>query len=129
MPMKVVKNHGKSIRMRLLNLSQQTGVPYNTVVLRYLHERLLYRLSRSGLKSHFILKGSSLLYAAQGVVSRPTKDVDFLGYHISRAPEHIRAAFANILSIECAEDAVRFDTSGLDVSEITVNKEYHGAHA
>ena len=128
MPMRQVKNHGKSIRMRLLNMSQQTGVPYNTVVLRYLHERLLYRLSRSALKPHFILKGSSLLYATQGVLSRPTKDVDFLGYHINRTPEHIRAAFSDILSIECTGDAVRFDTSSLDVSEITANKEYRGAH-
>lgn len=128
MPMKKVRNYGQSVRMRLLNLSRQTGIPYNTIVLRYLHERLLYRLSQSALKPHFILKGSSLLYATQGVMSRPTKDIDFLGWHISRTPEHIRAAFSSILSIECMEDAVRFDINSLDVSEITVNREYHGAH-
>lgn len=36
------------------------------VLVRYLHERLLFRISASPYKSHFLLKGSSLLYALDG---------------------------------------------------------------
>lgn len=50
------KNLGKSIRTRLLNLAKEEKQDYMKVLVRYLHERLLFRISASPYKSHFLLK-------------------------------------------------------------------------
>ena len=43
-----IKNYGKSNRTKLLNLSKQTkGADYNLILLRFVQERFLYRLSLS----------------------------------------------------------------------------------
>lgn len=57
----MTKNVGKSIRTRLLNLAKEEKQEYMKVLVRYLHERLLFRISASPYKKHFLLKGSSLL--------------------------------------------------------------------
>lgn len=62
----MTKNIGKSIRTRLLNLAKEEKQEYMKVLVRYLHERLLFRISASPYKSHFLLKGSSLLFALDG---------------------------------------------------------------
>ena len=70
------KNYGKSIKTRLLNLMNETGYKYMYLLARYFNERLLYRVSVSQYKDNFLLKGGSLLYAINGLESRPTVDVD-----------------------------------------------------
>jgi hypothetical protein len=72
----VKKGSSKSIRAVLLNLSQSEGLVFQQVVTRYLHERLLYRLSLSEYRYSFILKGGNLLYAIEGLHVRPTMDID-----------------------------------------------------
>lgn len=62
----MTKNIGKSIKTRLLNLAKEEKQDYMKVLVRYLHERLLFRISASPYKSHFLLKGSSLLFALDG---------------------------------------------------------------
>ena len=76
--MKTVKNKGKSIRTRLLNLKNATGHDYMYLLARYFNERLLYRVSVSDYRQNFLLKGGSLLYALDGLNARPTVDVDFM---------------------------------------------------
>ena len=49
------KNHGKSVKTRLLNLMNETGYKY--LLARYFNERLLYRVSVSQYKDNFLLKG------------------------------------------------------------------------
>ena len=61
---------------------------YMKVLVRYLHERLLFRISASPYKNHFLLKGSSLLYALDGFKARPTIDIDLLGERISNDGVH-----------------------------------------
>ena len=75
----MTKNIGKSIKTRLLNLARDEKQEYMKVLVRYLHERLLYRISVSTYKGHFLLKGSSLLFALDGFKARPTIDIDLLG--------------------------------------------------
>ena len=85
----MTKNIGKSIRARLLNLAKEERQEYMKVLLRYLHERLLFRISASPYKSHFLLKGSSLLFALDGFKARPTIDIDLLGERISNDRENL----------------------------------------
>ena len=72
----MIKDHGQSIRSKLLNISKAEKQEYMTVLGRYFHERLLYRISISRYKSNLMLKGSSLLYAHYQFAARPTFDIE-----------------------------------------------------
>ncbi len=74
------KNVAKSVRAKLLNIrNSEPGTEYMQVLLRYIQERMLYRLSMSQYRDNFCLKGSALLFAYEKFKARPTKDIDFLG--------------------------------------------------
>ncbi len=89
-----VKNHGKSIRSKLLNVAQNEGIYYQTILTRYFQERLIYRISQTPYRQNFYLKGGALMYAHEKFAARPTLDIDFLGNNISNNRERIVAAFS-----------------------------------
>lgn len=120
------KNLGKSIRTRLLNLAKEEKQDYMKVLVRYLHERLLFRISASPYKSHFLLKGSSLLFALDGFKARPTIDIDLLGERISNDRDNIKEIFQKVCSIECEDDGVTFDPASLELEPIAMEKKYPG---
>lgn len=124
--MKKIKNYGYSVKERLLNLMKESGYPYMYLLARYFNERMLYRVSISSYREHFLLKGGSLLYAIDGLETRPTIDVDFMADRLDRDREHLKGIFADILSIPCAEDGVIFDIETLDIEPIAVDKKYPG---
>lgn len=68
MTSKKLINIAASIRSRLLNLSKERREDYNYLLILYLGERLLYRLSKSRYQQQFILKGATLL--RYGMVNR-----------------------------------------------------------
>ena len=123
---KDITNYAKSVRTRLLNLMNESGYKYMYLLARYFNERLLYRVSVSQYKDNFLLKGGSLLYAINGLETRPTIDVDFMAHHISRNREHLETVFREILAIECKEDGVTFDLESLRSEPITIEKDYPG---
>ena len=123
------KNVAKSIRAKLLNIrNSEPGTEYMQILLRYIQERMLYRLSMSQYRDNFCLKGSALLFAYEKFNARPTKDIDFLGDKISRDKETIRKAFREICSIQCPDDGLTFDNGEKDikVEDISLDKEYNG---
>jgi len=124
--MKKIKNYGYSVKERLLNLMKESGYPYMYLLARYFNERMLYRVSISSYREHFLLKGGSLLYAIDGLETRPTIDVDFMADRLDRDREHLKGIFADILSIPCVEDGVIFDIETLDIEPIAVDKKYPG---
>ncbi len=73
-----MKDIAKSVRARLLNMAKEQGLNFQVLVLRYFHERFLYRLSQSSYGQNFYLKGGVLLYTFTGLKTRPTIDIDFL---------------------------------------------------
>jgi len=124
-----IKNYGKSNRTKLLNLARKTkGADYNLILLRFVQERFLYRLSLSAYKENFFLKGGALLFAHERFAARPTRDMDFLGDHISRDKENIKRIMLEICSIACEEDGVTFGCGEDDIllEDITIEKEYNG---
>ena len=125
---KQVKNYGRSIREKLLNITRDSGQRYQYMYLlaRYFNERLLYRVSVSQYKDNFVLKGGSLLYALDGLDTRPTVDVDFLAEKINRDREYLEGVFREILSIPCEKDGVKFDIAHITSEPITVEKKYPG---
>ena len=123
------KNVAMSVRTKLLNIrNSESGTEYMQVLLRYIQERMLYRLSMSQYRDNFCLKGSALLFAYEKFKARPTKDIDFLGDKISRDKDTIRKAFREICTIQCPEDGLTFDNGENDikVEEISSDKEYNG---
>lgn len=123
------KNYGVSNKAKLLNITRKTeGQTYMQVLLRFIQERFLYRLSVSEFREHFFLKGGALLYAHERFNARPTLDMDFMGDRIDRDKENIKQAFRAICAIECEEDGVRFDCGEEDVTveDITLEREYNG---
>lgn len=121
-----VKNYGKSIRSKLLNVAIKENVFYQTILTRYFHERLLFRMSQTRYRNHFYLKGGALMYSYEKFAARPTLDIDFLGSNISNEEESIVAAFQEICSVIYDEDGVVFDTAHITAQRITELRDYHG---
>lgn len=94
------------------------------VLVRYLHERLLFCISASPYKSHFLLKGSSLLFALDGFKARPTIDIDLLGERISYDRDSLKRVFQKVCSVECEDDGVRFDADSIVVTPYPVSLDY-----
>ena len=119
---------GKSVRTRLLNISKASGEKdgFMKLLVRYLHERLIYRISVSKYRENFFLKGGSLLFAYNGMKGRPTQDIDFLAAKISRDAVRLKEIFAEICQIECEEDGVTFDATSIRTAEITQERKYPG---
>lgn len=121
-----IKNYGKSIRSKLFNIAKKENVFYQTVLTRYFHERLLYRISQTRFRENFYLKGGALMYAYERFVARPTLDIDFLGNNINNDSSSIAEAFKEICSIACIEDGINFDATNITARNITELRDYHG---
>ena len=119
-----IVNYGKSVRAKLL--LNYKGKDYMYILTRFFNERLLYRLSVSKYRDNFLLKGGSLLYAMEGLDTRPTVDVDFMADKINRDKEHLKEVFKEILSMPCVEDGVTFDIENMTDEPITLEKKYPG---
>lgn len=117
-------NIGASVRARLGALAREKGINLELLLVRYAHERLLYRLGQSKYRQRFILKGAMLQTIWLADPFRPTRDLDLLG-HGDSEPESLRTAFREILAIEC-DDGVVFDLDRLSVEPIREETEYGG---
>ena len=120
-----MNNRAASIRARLLNLAKKEGIDFQLIIIRFLHERLLYRLSVSDYSQQLILKGGAFIYAMQGLKSRPTIDVDLLGTQISNDIEVLCEVFRQICAVE-SEDEVVFNPESVVGELITQQDKYNG---
>jgi hypothetical protein bfra3_18232 len=116
----------KSIKARLLNMADGNNKKYQQLIVRFFHERLLFRLSKSEYRERFILKGGALLYAFEEFIPRPTLDIDFMGHRINNDKANVLTAFKNIASMSYPEDGITFHTDTLTADDITVEKTYPG---
>lgn len=119
------KNPAAAIRAKLLTLSKKEGQTFQLVLIRYFQERLLHRLSQSEYQRQFCLKGGALLYAWEGLKSRPTKDVDLLGINISPEAETLKQLFGRIASIPYPDDGVLFEQL-METEQINKEGGYQG---
>ncbi len=122
----IIKDYGKSIRGKLLNIAKREDIFYQTVLTRYFQERLLYRISQTKYRQNFFLKGGALMYAYEKFAARPTLDIDFLGQNISNESESIAKAFSEICSVPCDVDGLTFEIDKIKAEEIAKIRNYHG---
>ncbi len=115
----------KSIRAKLLNVSKQSGIDFQSVITRYFHERLLYRISISEYNDHFVLKGGNLMYAMYGLDSRPTTDIDLEGLNVNNLSGELDSIFKSIVDV-VVDDGVVFDLESFEAAPIQENNNYQG---
>jgi nucleotidyltransferase AbiEii toxin of type IV toxin-antitoxin system len=121
---KPARNIAASVRARLLNLARQTNQPFDVLLTRFVHERLLYRLSLSPHADRFVLKGAMLLTTWLPEMARGTRDLDLLGFG-DASEQRILGIFREVLAI-AADDGVAFDLDALQVGLIREELEYGG---
>jgi predicted nucleotidyltransferase component of viral defense system len=122
----MTRDFAKSIKTKLLNIARKEELDYQVLLIRYLYERLLYRLSVSRYRNNFCLKGGTLLYALEREFSRPTLDIDLLGLKIKNDENVLKEIFTEIMSIPFENDGVVFDVNSLKAENLVTNKAYHG---
>lgn len=120
-----VKNIAASVRDRLLNVAKMNSRDFDAVLLQYIQERFLYRLSISPYRQQLILKGALMFLAYEMTLLRTTRDIDFLGSATSNDLDEIRRIISAIVRIDCA-DGVEFDDNSVSIERITEDADYHG---
>lgn len=121
-----MKGSSASIRARLLNIAKEQGLSFQLIIVRYLQERLLYRVSQSKYRNKFYLKGGALIYAFEGSKTRYTLDIDLLGKEIANNTQTIKSAFAEIVTMPCPNDEVWFKPDTIHAEIISEQDKYNG---
>lgn len=121
----MIKNLGESIRARLLNISREKKIPLDFIILRYMQEKLLKRLSLSKYGDNFVLKGGLFFLITDNLNPRVTKDIDFLGISIINTESELKKIFNIIISIE-QNDGLLFDNNQIKCEPIKKDADYEG---
>ena len=120
-----VTNVAASVRQCLLNEARATNRPFNELLQYFAMERFLYRLSKSPHGEKFVLKGALMLAMWEVSFSRPTKDIDLLGY-VANDIDQIVAAVKDVCGHEVEPDGLDFDQDGVRGERIAEEAEYEG---
>lgn len=103
--------------------ARREGRPTDELLVLYVLERFLYRLSISSHRSQLVLKGGMLLAAFDE--RRPTADVDLLATAVANDVETISGVVREVLAIE-VDDGVVFEPDGLRAQVIRDADPYTG---
>lgn len=103
--------------------ARREGRPTDELLVLYILERFLFRVSVSPYRDRLVLKGGMLLAALDE--RRPTADVDLLAEAIDNEIESISAVVREILAID-VDDGVTFDESDLRAVAIRDADPYSG---
>jgi hypothetical protein len=114
-----------SVRQRLLNHARSTGRPFNEVLQHFVLERFLYRLGRSPYREQFVLKGALVFNAWHSPPTRPTRDIDLLGY-MDNTVEQVVVAIRAICQEPVPDDGLRFDSDSISGQRIVEAAAYAG---
>lgn len=119
------ENISASVHDRLLNQAHASGRTFNELLQYYSIERFLYRLSQSPYKEKFVLKGA-LIFKAWGVpLTRPTLDIDLLGF-TSNAVEDVVEITRQICIQPVEPDGLQFDPESVIGERIKEDADYEG---
>jgi hypothetical protein len=115
-----------SVRQRLKNLSRTRSVPFHEILQRYAIERFLSRLSRSEHAGLFVLKGAQMLVAWGSPRTRPTMDIDLLGY-TDNSLANLETIMRHVCAAPISEaDGLVFDPHTVKAVRIKEDADYEG---
>jgi len=119
------RNLAASVKARLANLARDQREDFQELLSRYGRERLLYRLSVSKYRDQFILKGALLFVYWMGVLHRPTRDVDLLGYGNTDIAS-VETVFGELCTLDIEPDGLVFDAQSVTGERIKDEEDYEG---
>ena len=114
-----------SLLAKLRNESRRRGLPAQLMLLFYMQERFLARVSQSPYREFLILKGGLNLYSRYESAARPTRDIDLAGRNLSQTVEGMIGAIQKIAQ-QGLDDGITFDTENLQGQEIIEGANYGG---
>lgn len=120
-----LKNVGHSVRTRLTDQARARGENAQLAMTRFAIERLLYRLSQSGYRETFILKGAMLFSLWAPTPYRATGDLDLLGFG-DAAPARMADVFRGLCVVEIEDDGVVFNAASVTAEIARPEDEYSG---
>lgn len=97
--------------------AEEKNISVQLVMQNYMMERLLERISHSGYKRNFILKGAFLIAAIVGLDTRATMDLDTTVKGFPLTHESIRKIFEEVCSIKVEDDVTFSVTRIADIRE------------
>ena len=112
------KNIACSVHQRLLNRARELSRPFDELLQYYAMERFLFRLGQSPHASSFVLKGALMLKVWQAPFSRPTRDIDLLGY-LNNSLESVACVMREVCQQEVEPDGLCFDPESVQAQTIT----------
>ncbi|MCK5850990.1 MAG: nucleotidyl transferase AbiEii/AbiGii toxin family protein [Kiritimatiellae bacterium] len=118
-------NMSASVHQRLLNRANSEKRTFNELLQYYSMERFLYRLGQSKHSEQFVLKGAIVFLVWQVPLSRPTRDIDFLGY-TENSVENLEQIVKSICEQSVEIDGIEFDVDTIQGLIIKEGAEYHG---
>lgn len=118
-------NVAHSVKTRLLQRARQEDEDFNSLLIRYVIERLLYRLAASEYVHDFVLKGAVLFVIWSDRPHRATKDLDLLG---SGPPDtnRLTAIFREVCRVSVPDDGVTFLADTVVAEPIREDAVYDG---
>jgi predicted nucleotidyltransferase component of viral defense system len=117
-------NIAASVRQRLLNLARSEGRDFQTLLVAFSLERLIYRLSKSPHRDKFVLKGGMLVTLWTTDPGRFTRDIDFLAFG-ETGDAALTAIFSEILALE-TDDGLEFSIDTITTTDIREDQVYGG---
>jgi predicted nucleotidyltransferase component of viral defense system len=121
------RNPGASVQQKLRNRAKATGENVALLLIRYINERFLYRLSVSQLRNRFILRGATLFSVWTGEPHRATRDIDLLSAG-DNSSEAMRRSLMEICQQPVQTDGVTFLIETLTIEERVTERIYPGLH-
>lgn len=125
MTSKEIVNFSASIRAKLKNIAVSEQKEFQYILRQFFWERFLYRISVSGYRDNFILKGALMMVVLNHERNRPTRDMDFLGVSIPNDMGQIAKVVSEIAKIE-ASDGVCFLSDTIESERINDKDAYSG---
>lgn len=104
-------------------LARRQRRPTDELLMLFVLERFLYRVSLSAHRARLVLKGGMLLAAL--AERRPTRDVDLLAYATDNDVETVAVLVREVLAVD-VEDGVEFDIPALTARAIREEERYAG---
>lgn len=120
-----LSNNAASIHQRILNKAVAQNRPFNELLQYYAMERFLYRLGKSPHCKNFVLKGALVFLAWQAPLTRPTRDIDFLGYTNNSVSNLVRIV-QEVCSQPVEGDGMVFGPESVQGEVIKEEADYQG---
>jgi hypothetical protein len=118
-------NLSASIHQKLLNKANTEQRPFNELLQYYAMERFLYRLGQSPYSQQFVLKGAFVFLAWQVPLTRPTRDIDFLGF-TENSVENLVRIVCEICGQSLEPDGLSLDPGSVEGEIIKEGTDYQG---